>query len=126
MKPDLVGTIALGVLVFDGFLAAILQMLYLPTYLGATPFPISAVVAALVNVALVMLARNVSDRLGFVAAPLLAWVIGFLLGMMGGPGNDVVLTWQWPTLLLFALGVLPAAGLLYRYAQQPFPASASL
>ena len=43
----------LGVLAFDGALSAIAGALFLPLYLGATPFPINALISGLVNAALV-------------------------------------------------------------------------
>ncbi|NMN97663.1 hypothetical protein [Antrihabitans stalactiti] len=111
--------VILALLIVDGFVTLVLEALYLPTYLGATAFPISAVVAGFVNVGLLLLARTVTDNHMLIGAPLAMWLIGFVAAVSSGPGGDIVLTLDWPTLLLFVLGVFPAAALLYRYSQPP-------
>lgn len=108
--------LVLALLVFDGFLTAILAVLFLPAHLGSVPMPVSAVVAGVVNVLLVAGARSVTDRVGRAALPLLAWFVGFLLCMVGGPGGDGLLPADWRTLLLLVLGVVPPVVLLFRWA----------
>ena len=106
--------VILGLLIFDGFLTAVLAALFLPLYLGATPFPISAVVAAVVNVLLIYGAAAVTDRNTMTCLPLVAWGFGYLVCLMGGPGGDQVLGQSWQTLLLLILGLVPAGYALYR------------
>jgi hypothetical protein len=110
----------LGVLVFDGFLSAVLGVLFLPTYIGAIAFPISAVVSGLVNVALVFGARTITGPNRRAGWPLVGWGVGFLLCAMGGPGGDVLLIESWPTLLLLALGLGPAGYFVFQ--GEPAPA----
>lgn len=104
----------LALLVFDGFLCAILSVLFLPLYLGATPFPVSILAAAVVNLALVIAARSITGRSGAAALPLAGWGLGFLLCMLGGPGGDVLLLASAWTLLLLIGALVPAAVYLGR------------
>lgn len=108
--------IVLALLVFDGFLTAILAVLFLPVRVGEVPVPLSALVAALVNVLLVVGARSVTDRPGRAALPLLGWFVGFAVCMVGGPGGDAVLLADWRTLLLLAGGLIPATVLLFKWS----------
>ncbi|NLU83840.1 hypothetical protein [Rhodococcus sp. HNM0569] len=104
---------AVAVLVFDGFLCAVLSALFLPAYLGGTPFPIAIVAAGVVNVLLVMGVRAVTPRVRTAFAPLAAWLVGFVLCMAGGPGGDVILLATPWTLLLFVVGLVPALAYLW-------------
>ncbi|MFI6868588.1 hypothetical protein [Nocardia sp. NPDC050406] len=131
-------TIALGVvLVVDGIVTLLLEVLYLPLYLGhatvpeaqpimaaaqplaatlttgAIPFPITALIAAVLNVLLVKGMSTVTDRIGIMALPLTAWVVTYMLCMLGGPGGDVWFMNDWPTLALLVGGLLPAGLYLY-------------
>ncbi|MEV0945669.1 hypothetical protein [Rhodococcus sp. NPDC049939] len=111
---DGLGRLTLALLVFDGFLCAVLAVLFLPLYIGATPFPISILAAAVVNLALVVAARSVTGRVGMAALPLVGWGFGFLLCMFGGPGGDaLVLVSVW-TLLLLVGAVVPALAYLWK------------
>ncbi|WP_235916295.1 hypothetical protein [Antrihabitans cavernicola] len=105
--------VVLALLIFDGLLTVALEVLFLPTYIGSWPFPLSAVVAALVNVLLVVGARTVTDRTGEASLPLVAWGLGFMVALFGGPGGDVMLLASWPTILLLVLGVAPAGWVLF-------------
>ncbi|MFD4180295.1 hypothetical protein [Rhodococcus sp. NPDC058514] len=106
----------LGLLVFDGVLTAVLAVLFLPAHLGSVAFPISALVAAVINVLLVLGARTVTDRTSRAALPLLGWFLGFVLCMFGGPGGDSLLLASPLTLLLLGLAVVPAGLLLLKFA----------
>jgi hypothetical protein len=110
----LLDTATLAVLVVDGFLVAVVAALFLPAYLGAVAFPISAVLAALANVALIYAARSVRDSLAVAALPLAGFGAGFLAGVTEGPGGDIVLGASWQTLLLLVLGAGIPAVVLYR------------
>lgn len=118
---DVLGRVTLAVLVFDGFLCAVLSVLFLPLYLGATPFPISILVAAVVNLVLVIAARSTTGRSGSAALPLLAWSLGFLLCMFGGPGGDVLLLASVWTLLLFLGALIPSAAFLWKVGTNAAP-----
>src|SRR6478735_3358206 len=106
---DVLGRVTLALLVFDGFLCAVLSVLFLPTYLGATPFPISILAAAVANLALVIAARSPTGRVGTGVLPLTGWGFGFLLCMFGGPGGDVLMLASVWTLLLLIGSLVPAA-----------------
>lgn len=115
----LLDRVTLGVLVFDGFLSAVLGVLFLPTYLGAVAFPISALLSGLVNVALVVIARTITGPTRRAGWPLVGWGAGFLLCAVGGPGGDVLLVQSWQSLLLLAFGLVPAGYLVLRDSLAP-------
>ncbi|WP_137726230.1 hypothetical protein [Prescottella subtropica] len=114
----------LALLTFDGFLCAVLSVLFLPAYLGATPFPVTILVAAVVNLLLVLGARKFTDSALAAAAPLFGWLFGFGVCMVGGPGGDVLVFSDWRTLLLFVAALLPAGLYLFRVRLESLVASA--
>jgi hypothetical protein len=111
--------VTLGVLVFDGFLSAVLGVLFLPSYIGAVPFPISALVSGLVNVLLVLAARTITGPTRRAGWPLIGWGFGFLLCTFGGPGGDIVLPQSWQSLLLLVFGLGPAGYFAFRGGPVP-------
>ncbi|MQY28560.1 hypothetical protein [Nocardia aurantia] len=110
----LLGALLAGVLVFDGLLTLVLEVLFLPSYLGGTPFPISALVAAFVNVLLVRGMATVATRPAALSLPLVAWLLGFLVCSTTGPGGDILLVDSWTAPLLLACGLVPAGFVLFR------------
>ncbi len=108
-----------AVLVLDGLLTLALEVLFLPLYIGGTPVPISAAVAAVVNIALIAGMGAVVARPAAMSLPLVAWLLGFLFCSTAGPGGDVMLTDNWASPLLLACGLVPAGFYLFRRA---FPA----
>ncbi|WP_067817084.1 hypothetical protein [Nocardia inohanensis] len=137
------GAIA-GLLVLDALVTLVLEVLFLPIYAGqsklsepqqvlaaatrlassvtdgAVPLPVTALVAAVVNVALVAGMAVVSKRISVMVLPLTAWTLGFLLLASSGPGGDMMLMSDWPTLLLFVCGLFPAGLYLYWRATSGF------
>lgn len=111
-----VGAVLAVVLVFDGLLSVVLEILYLPVYIGTTAFPIAALVAAIVNVALVRGMRVLVSRPAAMALPVLAWLFGFLICATTGPGGDILLVDKWTAPLLLACGVVPVGFYLFRQA----------
>lgn len=104
----------LALLTFDGFLGAVLSVLFLPAYIGTTPFPITVLISAVVNLLLVLGARKFTDRALVAALPLFGWLFGFGLCAIGGPGGDVLVFEDWRTLLLFVAALLPAGLYLFQ------------
>ena len=130
-RPDLIGdnradpamrVVVLVLLAVDGVLCAVLAALLLPSYLGAVWFPISAVIAGLVNAALVWAAMQWTASGRLAALPLWTWLLTVALLSLGGPGGDVVLAGAGPAgygpVLLIALGAAPPLWLLWRRNQQ--------
>jgi len=109
----------LTLLAIDGVLCAILASFFLPTYIGTWPFPVSALIAGLVNAALVWAALYWTSSPRAAALPLLTWLLTVAVLSLGGPGDDIVYggagIMQYGTLLLIALGTLPPAAVLWRY-----------
>ncbi|NLE81756.1 MAG: hypothetical protein GX610_19685 [Rhodococcus sp.] len=114
--------VLLALLAFDGFLCAILSVLFLPLYVGGTPFPVTILIAAVVNLLLVRTARSLTGRTGTGMWPLGAWLFGFFVCMLGGPGGDVLLLGSVWTLLLLIGAVVPSAVFLWKAAMSsPIP-----
>lgn len=116
---SLLDPVILGVLVIDGFICGVLSVIFLPSYLGTTPFPVSILVAAVVNLGLVIVARTVTTT-GKAALPLAGWIAGFLLCMSGGPGGDVLVMSSPLTFLLLIGALAPATVYLFRVASTAF------
>lgn len=115
---DTLRPVVLGLLALNGAICAVVSALMLPLYVGAVPFPISAVVAGAVNVALVWAAAQWTTSPRLAGLPLWTWLLTVMVLMLGGPGGDVVFGgpgWRaLSVLLLVALGAGPAAWLLNR------------
>ncbi|OBK75165.1 hypothetical protein [Mycobacterium sp. 1164985.4] len=108
----------LTLLAIDGVLCAIAAAFLLPLRLGSTPFPISALIAGLVNAALVWAALHWTSSPRIAALPLWTWLLTVLLMTFGGPGEDIIFggvgVMEYAALLLIALGSLPPAAVLWR------------
>lgn len=106
----------LGLLGLDGVLSALAGALFLPLYLGPVPFPVSAALSGLVNLALVWAAGHWTDNGRLAALPLWTWLATVVVLAFGGPGGDVVFGGRgimgYGVLVLMILGALPAALLL--------------
>lgn len=121
------GVIAL--LVISGGLCAVMSVFYLGIYIGGVPFPITILLAAVLNLALVIAVRTEIASFGLAALPLVAWGIGFLLCLAGGPGGDQVVVADWRLLLLPVAALAPAGMYLFsarikeitRSVRQPAP-----
>jgi hypothetical protein len=105
-------------LVVDGVLSAVAGALLLPITIGSVPFPISALISGLVNMALVWAAMYWTKSWRLAASPLWAWLLTIAVFTLGGPGDDIIFGGQgfmaYGVLLLIVLGALPPAWLLYR------------
>ncbi len=93
---------------------------FLPSRLGSWPFPVSALIAGLVNAALVWAALHWTSSPRAAALPLWTWLATVALLSFGGPGDDIVYggagILAYGALLLIALGALPPAAVLWRHA----------
>ncbi|MEV0245210.1 hypothetical protein AB0H76_01325 [Nocardia sp. NPDC050712] len=117
-------------LVLSGFFTLAFEVLYLPFYLGrsgvpapeagvqaaglavagtggATPFPLTALLAAVLNVLLVAAMGTLTTSARVMLLPVLAWAFGFFLCSIPGPGGDIMLLSDWSTLLLLLGGLIP-------------------
>lgn len=111
----------LTLLALDGVLCAIAAALFLPLRIGTTPFPVSALLAGLVNAALVWVALHWTSAPRVASVPLWAWLLTVAVMALGGPGDDVVFggsgVLAYAALLLIGFGVLPPVYVLWRYAK---------
>lgn len=94
-----------AVLVLDGAISALGGIFFLPTHLGSVPFPIAALLSALVNLWLVRTAWGLRARVGFAAGPLVAWALVVFAALANGPGGDSLLGSSIWTVALLVLGL---------------------
>lgn len=110
--------VVLSILTLNGVLSALAGALFLPLYLGAIPFPISALISGLTNLALVWAAQQWTPSTRLATLPLWAWLVTVVGLTLGGPGNDIVFggtgILALGPLLLLVIGALPPVLLLYR------------
>jgi hypothetical protein len=111
--------VILALLAVDGILSALAAAFFLPLRLGPVPFPISALISGLLNVALVWVALQWTSSPRLAALPLWTWLATVAALTFPGPGDDSVFSAQWLLLLLIVLGALPPALLLYRRNRGP-------
>jgi hypothetical protein len=111
-------SVVLAILTLNGVLSALAGALYLPLFLGTVPFPISALVSGLTNLALVWAARQWTPSTRLATLPLWAWLATVVALTLSGPGNDIVFggpgIMQAGPLVLLVLGALPPVIWLYR------------
>ena len=113
-----VSRVVLALLALDGVLSALAGAFFLPLRLGPVPFPVSALLSGLVNVALVWAAGYWTGGGRLAALPLWTWLATVAVLTLGGPGGDIVFGGPGilglSLILLMGLGALPAAVLLRR------------
>lgn len=104
---------AVAVLLFDAVLLAVLELLFLPSYIGSVQFPVTAALAVFTNPLLVAAAGRFSSNGLVAAAPLLVWFATVVVFGTMGPGGDMLLPAEdWRSYLLIGGGTLPAAAML--------------
>lgn len=105
-------------LAVDGILSAVVGALLLPTHLGSTPFPISALISGLVNAALVWAALRCTESVRLAALPLWTWLLAVAAMTLGGPGDDIILSGAgvmvYSPVLLTVLGLAPPVWVILR------------
>lgn len=113
--------VVMALLAVDGVLCAVATALLLPAYLGAAPFPLSALIGGLVNAALVWLALRWTSSLRLAALPLWAWLLTVALMTLGGPGGDLIFAGRgvmaYGVLVMVLLGSAPPAWVLWHRRQ---------
>jgi hypothetical protein len=106
--------IILVMLVFDTIALAVVELLYLPLRVGAIPFPITILLAAVTTPWLVHSAAELGGPRTIAAIPLVVWLLVIGVFGVGGPGGGVLLAADWRSGLLLAGGTIPAAVVLGR------------
>lgn len=113
--------VVLTLLGVDGALCAVASALFLPSYVGSQPFPVSALIGGLVNAALVWAGMHWTESLRLAALPLWIWLVTVALMTLGGPGDDVIFAGRgvmtYSILVMILLGSAPPAWLLWRRRQ---------
>jgi hypothetical protein len=110
--------LVLTLLAVDGILSAIGGALLLPSYIGAIPFPISALISGLLNAALVWAGGRWTTSIRLAAVPLWTWLLTVAAMCLGGPGHDVIFggrgVMAYSPLLLLVVGACPPLWVLLR------------
>ncbi|GAA2811789.1 hypothetical protein [Saccharopolyspora taberi] len=101
-----------ALLLVDAVLLAVVELLYLPLWVGQVQFPITAAVAAVTTPLLVSAAGRLSPRRRVAAAPFALWFLTVFVFGLFGPGGDIVLVGDWRALLFIGAGSLPSALML--------------
>lgn len=102
-----------GFLLLDTVLLALVELFYLPSWIGEVQFPITTAVAAVTTPLLVAACGRLSPRRSVAGAPLVLWFATIFVFGLFGPGGDVMLLGDdWRTLLLVFSGTLPSALML--------------
>jgi hypothetical protein len=109
-----VSGLVLVALLVDAVLLAAVELLYLPLWIGAVPFPITILLAAVTTPWLVRSAARLGGGGLVAASPLVVWVLGVLVLGVAGPGGDVLLPARWQSLALLGGGMFPGAVALGR------------
>ncbi|GFG55308.1 hypothetical protein MAGR_67490 [Mycolicibacterium agri] len=109
--------VVLTLLAIDGVISAVLGSFFLALRIGPVPFPISALLAGLLNAALVWAALQWTSSTRLAALPLWTWLATIAGLTLPGPGDDAVFGTEWLLLLLIALGTSPPALVLFRHNQ---------
>ncbi|MGW5643307.1 hypothetical protein ACWEV3_17140 [Saccharopolyspora sp. NPDC003752] len=104
--------VLLGFLLLNAVLLALIELLFLPSYIGSVQFPVTAALAAVTTPLLVAEAARISPRRRIAGAPLLVWFATVFVFGLFGPGGDIVLLNDWRALLLIGGGALPSAMML--------------
>lgn len=105
--------VVFGFLLLDAVLLALIELFFLPAYIGTVQFPITAALAVVSTPLLVSEAGRLSKRRAVAVAPLVVWFLTVFVFGLFGPGGDVVLLGNdWRTLLLIGGGTLPSAMML--------------
>jgi hypothetical protein len=108
----------LALLAVDGVLSAICGAIFLPSYIGSVPFPVSALISGALNAVLVWAAGRWTSSARIAALPLWTWLLAVLLMCRPGPGGDVIFAGRgamaYGLFLLLAAGLVPSFWVLWR------------
>ncbi len=90
--PDGLAVVGVAVYTLVGVLSAIIEVLLIPLYVGSHIFPVTVLIAVVVNVALPALIRVMVDWRWATALPLVAWLVTtIVLGFVNtGSGSVLV------------------------------------
>ena len=117
-----VRSVVLILLAVDGALCAIASALLLPFRVGGVAMPVAAVMAGLVNLALVWAASYWTSSNSMAAIPLWTWLGTVAVLTLGGPGGDIVFggtgVLAYSAVLLILSGASPAAFWLWVRSQR--------
>lgn len=108
----------LALLALDGVLTALAAAFFLPMYLGTVPFPVSAVVAGAVNMALVWVALQWTSSPRLAGLPLWTFLATVVLMLFVLPGGDIIFgdagLGGLAVLLLAGVGAMPGFWVWWR------------
>jgi hypothetical protein len=111
--PTAIASVGLVICCLIGVLSGLIEVLLIPFYVGSYVFPITVVIAVVVNIALPRLVAIMMDWLWAVALPVLCWVATVIALGFTNTGSGSVLVpgygqGQYVSLGLFFGGILAA------------------
>lgn len=90
--PAWIGWVGLILVAASGVLAAVVEVVLVPLYVGSVLVPIAVVVALVTNVLLPVLAFRLIPRGLAAATPFVLWlIVAFTFGVVARPEGDVLL-----------------------------------
>jgi hypothetical protein len=89
--PDALAAFGVAVYCLVGVLSAVIEVLLIPLYIGSVIFPITVLIAVVLNVALPRLVRLLVDWRFAIALPLIGWVLTVLALNVFNTGHGTVL-----------------------------------
>lgn len=114
--------VVLVLLAVDGVLCAVAAALLLPYRLGGVPMPVSALIAGVINLALVWAASYWTTSNRIAALPLWTWLATIAGLTFGGPGSDIIFggtgVLAYSSVLILLFGASPAAFWLWVRSQR--------
>jgi hypothetical protein len=122
VRPSLLDWAGVVLICLVAALAAVLEALYVPFYIGTTIAPVAVLGAVVSNAVLPRMARSLVPTTPAAALPFLAWlvvIIGF--GVVARPEGDVILPGAPGTVEAVVYGVL-LAGTVSVMTSAPPPA----
>jgi len=101
---QLIDRMLIGLLTIVGFGLGIISVMFLDCHVGSAAVPFGAIIAAVGNCALRMMAGWHAERARFL--PLIAWAVPVAIALLwGGPGGDSMFLQDWRVILLLVLGI---------------------
>lgn len=92
IRPGLLDRLGVGVLCLCALLAGLLELLFVPLYVGGSVLPLAVLGACVGNVVLPRMARSLVDSTAASLAPFLVWLaVVLVLGLAPREEGDVVL-----------------------------------
>ncbi|WP_018179086.1 hypothetical protein [Jongsikchunia kroppenstedtii] len=103
---QLVDRVLIGLLTVVGFGLGIVSVMFLDCYVGSAAIPFGAIIAAVGNCTLRLMAGWHTESARGRFLPLVGWAVPVAIAVLwGGPGKDSMFVQDWRVILLLVLGI---------------------